>query len=137
MIGGYVPFTISSKMILMRIFRQHSEPAVVRHSIPIVGDVSMGWLRKLVDARLIKRSSKDEEELTPDECRILFQTRACPDCGGTLAAGPSGCAAQNFCCVVCHSEFNLTWLEKAVLGERISDKGPRELGDRSCFYGVE
>ncbi|MHB9044327.1 MAG: hypothetical protein ACYC35_00155 [Pirellulales bacterium] len=44
----------------------------------------------------------------------------------------------NHCCSKCHSEFNLTFLAGAVIGERISDVGPREIGDRAwCYNGVQ
>jgi len=90
------------------------------------------WKRK----RGIERSSKEGEHLTDDELRLVYQTRNCPDCGGRLLQGPQGCMAMNYCCEECHSEFNLTILDSGVLGERISDRGPREIGDRDWCYGI-
>lgn len=94
----------------------------------------MKWLKRLIGCKKIERTSKEHDVLSPDEGRMVFQTGRCPDCGGGLAEGPRGGLSQNFCCVMCHSEFNLTWLPGAVHGERISDKGPRDLGDRASVY---
>jgi hypothetical protein len=95
----------------------------------------MKWLVRLFVCKRIERSSREGEHLTPDECRLVFQTGRCPDCGGGLSPGPSGGISRNCACLICSSEFNLTWLPGAVIGERISDKGPRELGDRANLYG--
>ncbi|HEY4759593.1 MAG TPA: hypothetical protein VIH42_03335 [Thermoguttaceae bacterium] len=84
------------------------------------------WLRK----HKIERSSKEGEDLTDYERNLISKTGKCPDCGGGLLEGPRGGMSTNYCCSSCHSEFNLTIIGNAVLGEWISDRGPREIGDR-------
>lgn len=85
----------------------------------------------------IKRRSSREGDLTHAEQRTITGTGHCPDCGGDLRRGPCGGISQNVCCASCHSEFNLTfWDGMLVTGQRISDKGPRELGDRAWCYGL-
>jgi hypothetical protein len=92
------------------------------------------WTRK----HRIERSSKAQEHLTEDEQNLIHDTGCCPDCGGKLLEGPRGGMSVNHCCSKCHSEFNLTFLAEAVIGERISDTGPREIGDRAwCYDGVQ
>jgi hypothetical protein len=95
----------------------------------------MKWFKRLFGFKRIERSSKEMDHLTSDEGRLIFQTGRCPDCGGGLAPGPSGGLSKNCACMMCGSEFNLTWVTGAVMGERISDRGPRELGDRANLYG--
>jgi len=59
----------------------------------------------------------------------------CPDCKGALLEGPSGGMSLNCCCDECGSEFNLSfWGDQAVFCERISDKGPRDPGERMNVY---
>ena len=90
------------------------------------------WLRK----HKIERSSKEGEDLTDDERLLISKTKRCPDCGGRLKEGPQGGMATNYCCEKCFSEFNLTIIGRAVIGERISDRGPRDIGDRAWCYGI-
>jgi hypothetical protein len=95
----------------------------------------MRWPR-LIGKKEMERTSKEREHLTPDECRLIFQTGRCPDCGGGLCEGPRGGMSVNYACMECYSEFNLIWVLGMVVGERISDKGPRQLGDRASVYGL-
>ena len=44
--------------------------------------------------------------------------------------------AVNHICLGCHSEFSLTIIGNAVIGERISDAGPHEVGERAWCYGL-
>ena len=99
----------------------------------------MQWWRKLwrkPQTRTIQRSSKAGESLTEDEQRLLFDTGRCVDCDGDLVPGPRRAMATDYCCGECHSEFTLTVLPDRVIGERISDAGPRKLGDRAQRYGL-
>lgn len=87
----------------------------------------------------LTRSSKNGEKLTDYELfRIRPDNRVidllCPDCGTVLAEGPAGGCCQNMACGVCGSEFNITLFFDAITGERISDAGPRDLGDRRQLY---
>jgi hypothetical protein len=91
------------------------------------------WHRKHV---AIERSSKERESLTEWERDQIHRTGHCPDCGGGLKEGPHGGMGANYICLVCHSEFNLTLIAEAVLGERISDAGPRDVGERAWAYGL-
>jgi len=93
----------------------------------------MQWLRSWWNPA---RSSKEHDDLTDYERRMIHEKGKCPDCGGKLLPGPRGGSSQNFCCAICHSEFNLTIIAGAVLGERISDAGPRDVGDRGWCYGL-
>ena len=84
------------------------------------------------------RSTADGEELTGDESLWIYATATCPDCGiGELRNGPEGGISRNVACVNCGSEFNIVWLDTCCLGDRISDPGPRDIGDRKMFYGLE
>ena len=97
----------------------------------------MNWLKSWWNRRHeIKRTSNEGEHLTDDELRLIHGTHRCPDCDGRLLEGPHGGMAANCCCERCHSEFNLTFLECGVLGERISDAGPREIDERAWCYGL-
>ena len=95
----------------------------------------MRWLRSWWNQK-VERSSKEHDDLTDYERRVIRDKGKCPDCGGELLPGPCGGSAQNFCCAICHSEFNITVIGDAVLGERISDAGPRDVGDRAWCYGL-
>jgi hypothetical protein len=104
----------------------------------------MGWLTSCITScitscwrQLHKRSSKEQEHLTGYEERVIGKKKRCPDCGGRLLGGPQGGLAVNVCCMQCHSEFNVTIVGNAVIGQRISDRGPREIGDRAWCYGLE
>ncbi len=92
------------------------------------------WHRKHIQD--IKRSSKEQDRLTEWECEEIRRTGGCPDCGGPFQEGPHGGLAVNYICLSCHSEFNLTFIAEAVIGERISDRGPREIGERAWAYGL-
>jgi len=99
----------------------------------------MNWvdqLWSLLASREVQRSSKEREDLTDYERHVIHQANKCPDCGGGLLPGPRGGSAQNFCCAVCHSEFNVTVIAGAVLGQRISDRGPRDVGEKAWCYGL-
>lgn len=80
------------------------------------------------------RSSKNRESLTESECKKIFKSFKCPDCGGVLKEGPTGGMSMNVCCSRCFSEFNITIWGGFCLGERISDAGPREIGNRALLY---
>jgi hypothetical protein len=83
------------------------------------------------------RSSARMERLTDFECQSIMRNYLCPDCNkGSLIKGPEGGMATNTCCEYCHSEFNLTFWGGTVFGERISEAGPRDAGDRGCLYGL-
>ncbi len=90
------------------------------------------WSRKLP----VERSLKDGEDLTAWERDQIRRTGRCPDCGGELRQGPHGGMAINHLCLRCSSEFNLTFIGEAVIGERISDAGPRDVGERAWAYGL-
>ena len=85
------------------------------------------------------------ESLTDDELRLLGESLKrsgsssweSPDCGGEPISGLAGGAATNFSCGHCHSEFNLTVFGDLVIGERISDRGPRDVGNRAWCYGLK
>ena len=95
------------------------------------------WLKWHVLWPCMMRSTRARERLTCwEQCYVRDQLR-CPDCRGELVGGPEGGCSKNYCCKTCHSEFNLTILVGAALGERISDRGPRKVGDRAwCYPGV-
>lgn len=97
----------------------------------------IGSLKRWLGRAKPIRSSKDGENLTDWEQDQIARTDKCPDCGDTLREGPSGGMSTNFLCLGCHSEFNLTYFEGGVHGERISDAGPRNIGDRAWAYGLE
>ena len=84
----------------------------------------------------ITRSSKEGDRLTDYEQNTIRRTGNCPDCGGKLKEGPHGGMAVNHICLGCHSEFSLTIIGNAVIGERISDAGPHEVGERAWCYGL-
>lgn len=94
--------------------------------------VKMWWQRK----HNKMRSSKEGDKLTFHEQEIIRDTARCPDCGGEFKEGPHGGLAINCICLTCHSEFNLTIIADAVIGERISDAGPRDMGERARVYGL-
>jgi len=97
----------------------------------------MHWLRSWWAKKFgVQRSSKEHEELTDYERKLIRLMGNCPDCGGRLLRGPEGGMSVNCCCAVCHSEFNITVIGDAVLGERISGAGPRDVGDRAWCYGL-
>jgi hypothetical protein len=89
--------------------------------------IKMWWQ----DKDQITRSSKEGDRLTDYEQDTIRRTGNCPDCGGRLKEGPHGGMAVNQICLGCHSEFSLTMIGNAVIGERISDAGPREVGGRA------
>jgi hypothetical protein len=91
----------------------------------------MWWRRK---HQPVERSSKEGDSLTDFEQDTIRQTGRCPDCGGALKEGPHGGMAVNHVCLQCYSEFSLTFIVDAVVGERISDKGPRDIGERAWAY---
>jgi hypothetical protein len=125
----------------------------------VLGDNKMSWLSTIV-RRLSDlssplatstpkvsetRSSKKHDPLTEYECELIKNSGShgrnycCPDCGGELLRGPEGGMSINSACDKCHSEFNITilkWADTHVIGERISDKGPRSIGDRGWCYGL-
>lgn len=78
-------------------------------------------------------TSKERERLTDAEQALMGEYfTLCPDCGsGPLYGGPCGGGSQNVACMSCGSEFNVM-MPFGV--ERISDKGPRDLGDRAELY---
>ena len=94
-----------------------------------------GWLKRL----FTKPDTLPEEslswhageDLTDYEMAVLCRDGHCPDCGGTLYEGPEGGGSQNVVCGKCYSEFNLAL---PLFVHRISDRGPRELGDRASVY---
>lgn len=89
-----------------------------------------GFMRK-------RQTWKEQERLTRGEEELIRTTGHCPDCGGDLRRGPQGGMSVNVCCLRCHSEFNLTfWRGQVVGGQRISDRVPRDLGDRKECYGL-
>jgi len=102
-----------------------------------------GGLVELVKFACRKRRSRREgESLTQDEIDLIEQSmdgrgRAkCPDCGGRLLQGPTHGDDFNAACDRCGSEFNLMLaFGELMLGQRISDRGPRKLGERACLYG--
>jgi hypothetical protein len=88
-------------------------------------------------------TSKARESLTLYELDLIrHYTRekghlCCPDCGGALLEGPEGGMSMNTACKKCHGEFNVTIFDsKLVCVDRISDKGPRSIGDRGWCYGL-
>ena len=93
------------------------------------------------------RSSRRADDLTLDELGYMIRAvreegwPRCPDCGRRLCSGPSGCASMNMACRGCGAEFNVTFLDfgrgVSGTGERNSDAGPRELGDRDRVYSLE
>jgi len=89
------------------------------------------WWKKPV------RSSKEGERLTDWECKKIAKTLKCPDCGGALKKGPEGGCSVNVCCIQCFSEFNITIWDGSCMGERISDVGPRDVGDRAWAYQLK
>lgn len=92
------------------------------------------WRKKLFgNAVIVETTSKDGQMLTDYENEKLRKSkmRECPDCDGPLRPGPEG-GGQNFACSRCGSEFNLEPF--LMFSERISDRGPRELGDREKLY---
>ena len=102
------------------------------------------WLKRKVFG--IQRSSKNGERLTDDEKQIIEKglrrgkgaVVPCPDCGYPLYQGPEGGASVNVCCHECGSEFNLTcWGTDVAFCERISDAGPRCLGNREKLYNLD
>lgn len=86
------------------------------------------------------RTSKLSEALTRWELRYMRKKERCPDCQvGTLVRGTELLGVTvNVCCTSCHSEFNLTiWNRQGLsYGKRLSDKGPRLLGERAVLYGL-
>ncbi len=91
------------------------------------------WLSR---KRKVERSSHDGDDLTAWEQDQIRRTGRCPDCGGELRQGPHGGMAINHLCLKCSSEFSLTFIGEAVIGERISDPGPRDVGERAWAYGL-
>ena len=90
-----------------------------------------GWFKRKI--KEIRRSSKNGERLTEHETKLIFSNRhhlVCPDCIGDLLSGPEGGASMNCLCEKCGSEFNIDFLG----GDRISDAGPRDPGDRKELY---
>ena len=90
------------------------------------------------DAKM-KRSNKNGENITQDESKVILKSikkniLLCPDCEGKLLDGPCGGCAQNYLCEHCGSEFNITVWGGNVVGERISDAGPRDIGNRRSLY---
>lgn len=89
-----------------------------------------------------KRSKKNGERLTDQEIVKITESMddggsaKCPDCGSRLMGGPAhGNDDINAACEKCHSEFCLHLLfEECVGGMRISDRGPRSLGERASLY---
>lgn len=81
-------------------------------------------------------SSKNMENLTEYEGYLIKKGEfaCCPDCGGFLVEGPEGGCSLNTLCEKCGSEFNLTFWGDSIIGERISDRGPRDVGDRKWAY---
>jgi len=90
-----------------------------------------------------RRSSKEEEQLTQDEIDFIDLSMDdggcahCPDCEeGQLMNGPTAGDSFNAACDQCGSEFNLTIAFGELMdGQRISDRGPRDLGQRRSLYG--
>ncbi len=82
-------------------------------------------------------SSKRMESITKYEGTLIAAGTCakCPDCGGYLLQGPEGGMSINTLCEGCGSEFNLTFWGGLIIGERISDRGPRDPGHRACVYG--
>lgn len=77
-------------------------------------------------------TTKDGDRLTDEELQKMGEDqKKCCDCGGSLLRGPQGGGSYNMACPDCGSEFN--WIMPFGV-ERISDKGPRELGDRAELY---
>ncbi len=101
------------------------------------------WIKGLFEQKEQKPESepslshKDGEKLTEYEINLIKSTKKCPDCGGELCSGPEGGCSLNTACSVCYSEFNLMLAPGWISGDRISDKGPRDLGDRAGLYGLQ
>ena len=88
--------------------------------------------RLLFSGRPVLLTSKDGESLTEDEMVLVGEfVNTCPDCGNSFLYGPTGGGSQNVACEHCGSEFNIM-LPFGI--ERISDRGPRSLGDRRELY---
>jgi hypothetical protein len=101
------------------------------------------WISDLFMDQQHEKSSKERENLTEDEKLFMARSLAksdykaitCPDCEkAELSEGPSGGCSVNMACWNCGSEFNITVSEGHVIGERISDRGPRDLGSRAHLY---
>jgi hypothetical protein len=85
------------------------------------------------------RSQHNGDFLTPHERETMRlgsgKPLTCPDCvpASFLCRGPSGGGSTNYACRQCGSEFNLM-VVPVQFSARISDRGPRELGERSDCY---
>lgn len=83
------------------------------------------------------RTRKNGERLTQTEVDLMSQNAdemlRCPDCDGRMAGGPEKNGIRNVACEQCYSEFNLHGFGLVI---RISDKGPRDLGDRAKHYNL-
>lgn len=85
------------------------------------------WLKGLFKRplRINERSSEVGDDLTADERAYMMnglvnKTAACPDCEeGRLLEGPQGCGSMNVRCSVCHQEFNIYFMGRGLIGERI------------------
>jgi hypothetical protein len=102
----------------------------------------------LVHTAIRCRSNARHDEMTPEEQDYFADTvrrvgrPGCPDCGRPLYRGPEGCGSYNWGCRGCGSEFNCMLFRTdrgsvACWGQRISDPGPRALGERDCVYGCD
>lgn len=85
------------------------------------------------------KTNKTGQRLTDYEIKVMRRgickkTLYCPDCKGTLLVGPEGSCYINCLCDNCGSEFNITVFWGDVIGERISDAGPRDPGERRSLY---
>ena len=47
------------------------------------------------------------DSLSDEQLKCIFDTSRCPDCKGTLLAGPEGGGMINILCRDCHQEFNV------------------------------
>lgn len=82
------------------------------------------------------RSRNNGESLTNYEAHLVLKEYAkCPDCDGYLLEGPCGGMSMNTLCESCGSEFCMTFLSgPVVIGNRISERGPRDPADRRRVY---
>ena len=146
LVGGFAASTRRSLDNPMQMWCQHLGVDVVVHCAILIEEessnrsrknmldrIKMWWHRK---HKTVTRSSKNHEDLTDYEQDTIRHTGKCPDCGGKLKEGPHGGMSVNHVCLQCHSEFNLTIIGEAVIGGRISDAGPRDIGERAWAYGL-
>ncbi len=96
---------------------------------------------------IVQRTKLDGQHLTLEERAYIGyavttkQIPHCPDCGGPLCRGPEGGCSVNYGCRGCGSEFNIAVFGVdsvvcLVMAERLSDAGPREMGERAGLYSL-